>query len=303
VCFLISEKLLILKKMAIILFKTKLLSKLFFLALMLLFFIPFNAFGDSLKADLDTYLKKLPAGKNVSVYLEVLKNGQKYLKNPGQVVPAASIIKIPVMVEVMEQVKEKKFKLTDSLLLKSSDKVQGGGLLKNQKNNTRVTIERLVFLMITESDNTATNMLIKKVGMDSINNRMKKLGLAKTSVEMLIFDLRAYARGKDNRTTASETALLLKKIYRQEVATPDLCRFMLEILKRNKNKNAIPKFLKGVPVAHKTGSLSGIQGDAGIIYSSNPYILSVFIRGLPATQAEGIIAEIARISFNSLNSP
>jgi beta-lactamase class A len=264
--------------------------------------IPANGFSKNLKTELDTYLNKLPVKRNVSIYLELLKSNQKFLKDPDKVVPAASIIKLPVMAEVMEQVKEKKLKLSDSLTLKSTDKVGGGGLLKNYKNNTKVTIEQLVFLMITESDNTATNMLINKVGMNSVNQRIKKLGMKNTSLELLIFDLKAYSQGKDNKTTAADMGILLKKIYNNQLATPELCKYMIEILKKNKNNNAIPKYIKGIPIAHKTGSLAGIKGDVAIILSKNPYILSIFVKGLPEPQAEKIIADIARISFEGLRS-
>jgi len=273
-----------------------------FLALLLLIqlFIPTAVFSSDLKSGLDKYLKNLPERNNVYIYLENLKTGEKYVKQPDKVVPAASIIKIPVMLEVMEQIKEKKLKAEDTLILKDKDKVPGGGLLKNYKNNTPVTIDRLVSLMISESDNTATNMLINKVGMYSVNNRLRKLRIKNTSLQLLIFDLKAYSQGKDNLTTAADMGILLKKIYKRQVATPELCFKMTDILKKSKNNNGIPKYISGAAVAHKTGSLAGIKGDSGIILSTNPYVLSVFVKGLPEATAEKIIAEIGKISFSAL---
>ena len=273
-------------------------------ALFILFFIGFSQAGfaltDTLGNSLNTYISKFPAKTNVYIYLESTNNKTVFKKNENKILSAASIIKIPVMIEVMEQVKEKKFKLQDKITLSEKDKVSGSGVLKSNKSGLKLTIYRLVYLMITESDNTATNMLINKVGMQAINIRMQKLGLTKTFLQLLIMDFEAASQGKDNYTSAYETAILLKKIYNNQIATPDLCQIMINILKKTKNNKAILKFLPSVPVAHKTGSLYNIYGDTGIIYTERPFILSIFVQGQTIEKSEKIIGDIAKISFEYL---
>lgn len=267
--------------------------------LLLLLLVPVLASAQLLPEKLTGYLQKLPAQARVNVAFESLTDNTKFVHLPDELVPSASVIKIPILIETMERVKAGKFDLEKIHVLQESEKTGGSGVLQTYPDQSKLTNREVLTLMMTRSDNSATNILIRELGMENINQRMRTLGLTQSRLNRVMMDTLAAKQGRENRVTALEMNTLLKKIYRNEVATPALCEQMIDILKRNQDTTTFRQFLpKSAVIAHKTGELTYVRGDAGIFYVSKPFLLSVFVQGTTTPEAEKIIGEIAEICYN-----
>ncbi|MBC3788984.1 serine hydrolase [Spirosoma utsteinense] len=258
-----------------------------------------------LNDSLTTYLHQLPAGAKVSLAVESLTNDRiTFAYQADKPVPSASVIKLPIMLEVMEQVKANQLDLDEIHILTDAEKVGGDGVLKTYSHRSRVAYRDLLRLMMIYSDNTATNIFINELGMDTINRRMRTVGLSQSQLNRVMMDTLAVRQGRENYVTAREMNVLLSKIYRNEVATPALCSQMLTILKQNEDRVTLPGQLpKGTVIAHKTGTLAYVRGDVGIVYAAKPFLASVFVEGIPTSDAERIIAEIALICYTYFSRP
>lgn len=252
------------------------------------------------KEKLNAYLQKLPAEITVSMSVENIKGKKLFTHNEQIRVPSASVIKVPIMIELMEQAKTGKINLSEKYILSATDKTGGSGVIANEQEGIMYTIEELCREMIRVSDNTATNILIRRVGMENVNVRLQQLGATQTRLNRIMMDTEAVKQGKENWVNTLEINELLRKIYMKEVATPQLCDLMINILKKCEDNTTIPRNLpKELVIAHKTGGLPYVRGDAAIIYTDKPIILSIFVQGFKTTEeAEKIIAELAALAVN-----
>ncbi len=260
---------------------------------------------------LTAYIQRLPPTVRVSVGLESLADSSvRFYHRADERVPSASIIKLPIMVTAMTAAKEGRLDLEEIHILTDSEKVGGAGILQTYPNRSRISYTDLIRLMITISDNTATNILITDLGRETINTQMRSLGLPKSQLNRVMMDTMAVREGRENYVTAREMNQLLTKIYRHELLTPALCEQMLNNLKQNEDTLTIPKLVprlasgKSMIVAHKTGTLTYVRGDIGIVYADRPFVLSVLVEQA-GTEAAGekIIAELALIAFQLINRP
>jgi len=264
-----------------------------------------TASGQPLPDRLTAYLQQLPASARVSVAVESMADSSdSYARRADERVPSASVIKLPILLEAMERVKAGTLDLDEIHILTDAEKVGGDGVLKTYSHRSRIAYRDLLRLMMVYSDNTATNIFINELGMDAINARIRAIGLPKSQLNRVMMDTLAARQGRDNYVTCLEMNRLLKKIYRRQVATPELCEQMLTLLKQNEDTLTIPRLLPpGTVVAHKTGTLSYIRADVGIVYARQPFLLSIFVEGLPTADAERTIAETARICFTYFSRP
>jgi len=215
--------------------------------------------------------------------------------------PSASVIKIAILLELMARTDAGELDLHDRVTLKDSDRVPGSGVLQMLHEGMELTLEDLAHLMITISDNTASNMLIEILACDRINGTLEALGLRQTRLMRKFYDFEARDRGLDNWASPGELADLLVGIERRQVVSPDASERMLAVLRKQQLDNRIPKLLPAdTAVAHKTGSITGVCHDAGIIYSPNgPLVLVVLTRDIDeAAAAEGGIRHIARLVYH-----
>jgi len=203
------------------------------------------------------------------------KTGKKIKVNAEVSYPAASLIKVPILIEVFKEAREGRIRLDRKLTVTRKDQVGGSGILKTAPPGSKITVLKAATLMIQESDNTATDMLIRLVGMETVNGTMEKIGCRKTFLKRTIWDFDAADRGRDNVTTPQDMALMLASIENASLPDKDSCLAMKNILLGQKRRNLMTARLpKDLPVAHKTGGLSGIMHDCGIIYlPGRPYIL------------------------------
>ena len=281
------------------------------LTLFLLLFMATTVIAQQNLADsLTGYLNRLPQQLRVSLAVHSLTDGSAaFAYRADERVPSASVIKLPIMLEAMERVKAGIMDLREIHILTDSEKVGGSGVLNTYAHRSRISYRNLLRLMLVYSDNTATNIFIDELGIDAINARMQGIGLTQSRLNRVMMDTLAAQQGRENYVTAAEMNTLLTKIYRHEVATPALCEDMLSILKENDDSLTIPRLLPpGTVVAHKTGTLAYVRGDAGIVYADKPFVLTVFVEGVPTAsaarpEAERIIAEIALICYRYFSRP
>jgi beta-lactamase class A len=135
--------------------------------------------------------------------------------------------------------------------------------------------------MIAESDNTASNILLRRLGMRNVNERATRLGLQVTRFEREFQDFDARRQGKENWTTAREMGQLLRAIYRKEILTREACDEMIALLEHTSRGRIAAGVPKEIPVGHKSGSLfPGLRHDVGWVrLPGHPYVLSVFLEG------------------------
>ncbi len=267
---------------------------------------PKSILTDSLTA----YLRRFspasqPPTARVSIAVESLADSSvQFRYRADERVPSASVIKLPILLEAMERAKAGTLDLNEIHILVDSEKTGGSGVLTTYSHRSRISYGDLLRLMMIYSDNTATNIFINELGMDAINARMRTIGLMRSQLNRVMMDTLAARQGRDNYVTAGEMNALLKKIDHQQVATPALCDQMLAILKQNEDTATIPKLLpRGTVVAHKTGELAYVRGDAGLIYGKHPFVLSIFVEGVPTPEAERVISELALICYRWFDKP
>jgi beta-lactamase class A len=240
-------------------------------------------------------------GGTVAVAVRDVRRGRALDLRAQERFPAASVIKVPILVELLARVEEGEFDLQDRIRLRNGAKAPGSGVLSMLHEDLELSLEDLAHLMITVSDNTASNMLIDLLGCSRINARLERLGMRTTRLERKFFDLEARERGLDNWVSAGELADLLTGIERRQVISPAACEIMLAIMRKQQFDGKIPRLLPpDTPVANKTGTISNASHDIGIIYSpAGPLALAVLTRDVenPAV-AEGGIRHIARLTYD-----
>ena len=214
------------------------------------------------------------------IMVKDLQTGWTFLHNEELVFPAASLVKIPIMVACFKAAQDGLLDLNEEYVLQRRDKVGGSGLIRRMRSGRVFTYEQLIDYMVAHSDNTATNVLIERLGFDYINNVFRELGLEKTVLRRKMIDFSARNQGTENYTNAAEISELLGKIYYGLCLNPEISEKCLEVLKRQKINDRLPRYLpRDVTVAHKTGLEREVCHDAGIVFtSSGDYIITVLVR-------------------------
>ncbi|AFK04213.1 beta-lactamase [Emticicia oligotrophica DSM 17448] len=250
----------------------------------------------------DNYLVKLPNEMNVSMVVEEMNGNKIYEYRPSVKMPSASVIKIPILMTLMGKVAKKELSLEDTHTLLHEEKTGGSGVLAEMSDGKVFTIRELAQEMIRSSDNTATNILINKVGRESVNAYLQQWGMSQTRLNRVMMDTEAVKQGRENYINAREVNALLQMIYGHKIATPALCDEMLEMLKNCADKSTIPSQLpQNLSIAHKTGTLAYVRGDAAIVFTQNPFVISIFVEGFDKeSTAEKVIGDLAKICWNSL---
>jgi len=212
---------------------------------------------------------------DVAVLVKHLESGESFEHDADEVMPTASLIKLAVMVEAYRQAESGKVSLKEIIQLRDDDKVQGSGILTSQfSSGLQLSLRDAVRLMIAYSDNTATNLVVDRIGLPSVAQSMESLQLPETKLhakvfrgETSIFPDRSKKFGLGS-TTARETVKLLELIHRREVVSQKACDDMLAHLRACQDKTMLVRLLpEGAQVAHKTGAVTAVRCDAGLIES------------------------------------
>lgn len=187
---------------------------------------------------------------------------------------SASMIKVFLLATVMERVQQGTLSLDQVLTLHSSDKVGGAGVIAGFPSGTELSLDTVLRYMITESDNTATNMVIDLLGMDAINAYIQRNGYHDTILQRKMMDFKAVNAGRENYTSVADLGHFFVKLYNHSCVSPELDDVMLGYLKEQTDIECFPTALPGVQIAHKTGELGGLYDDGGIIYQEGrPFIM------------------------------
>jgi beta-lactamase class A len=213
----------------------------------------------------------------MGVMITDLSNGHSISLNADEVFPTASSIKIAILAELYRQVQQGKLKLTDMYTLNSADLVGGSGITNAlTPGATQLTLRDVAALMVSVSDNSATNVIIDRVGMDNVNALLDGLGLTHTRLRRKMMDVKAAAEGRENVATPREMTLLLEALYRGKVLNKQLTEDYFNLLSVPKN-SYIPRDLpEDLRVANKPGELEGVRTDSGIVFTGNrPFVISV----------------------------
>jgi beta-lactamase class A len=220
-----------------------------------------------------------------------LTNGDRVSHLEHATFPTASAIKLAIVYELFKQAEERQVRLDDTVTLDRKQAVGGTGVLVEMGTPT-LSIRDYAVLMVTLSDNTATNVLIDRLGMARIAARMQELGLNATKLRRHMMDTAAAKRGDENVSTPDELARLLKVMN-------DGMPAAIELLKKPKENRLRRGLPEGVASADKSGELEGVRVDAGIVFARNrPYVLSVMTTVLKdEAEGERAIVDISRAAY------
>ena len=233
---------------------------------------------------------------NVALFARNLKTGESVALSPDVPVQTASVIKLAILYEALEQVREGKAHWEDPIPMTKADQVPGSGMLLFFDTPITLTLKDVLTMMVVVSDNTAANLAMDKVGIANVNHRLGMLGLKDTYLYKKVFqpvppgvvmpeDQKKFGLGK---TTAREMAALMTKIVTCDVAEAgapgrpsdaELCAVALHMLHVQFYRSAIPRFLDGMPgatgdsIANKTGSLDAVRADVATVSTKNGLIV------------------------------
>lgn len=227
---------------------------------------------------------------------------QNYVNiNADEIFPAASIIKIPVLIEMFREIDKGKFSLYDTMVLEDYYRASGSGKLQYSQSGREHTMDYLAKIMIENSDNSSTNMIMAKMGgMPELNREMKKWGLKTTHVNNWLPDLDG-----TNVTTAKEIAQMLYNIDQTDIVSVDAKKHMADYLSHVKNNRLLKAGLPSKAILlHKTGDIGYMLGDSGLVRtpSGKKYIVSILAkRPYNNQQGKKFIVEASKTIYNHLS--
>lgn len=237
---------------------------------------------------------------NVGIYLRDLHTGRTWEYNPDRPFPSASLIKVPIMAAVFEKIRVGAITLDTQIKLTRGGRVGGSGSLKWVRDGTSLSVMEIIYKMITESDNTATKMLIDYVGMDYLAVAFARMGLERTNITEEGMSLKSGRVARENWTTAREMGGLMERIYSGELVNREASEFMLDVLKHTKSRSRLRKGLPlGWEIGHKTGLLRKSCHDVGIVFSPRgDFVIAVLTSDVPDyASAKNFIARVAKLTY------
>lgn len=248
---------------------------------------------------------------NVGIYARTMANGPAlYAYNASISFPSASTIKMLIMLTAFKAAEQDPSVMHKRIRFRSTELIGGSDFMSRASDGERYSVHELIVPMIQVSDNTASNLLITHFGFDRINAVTRHAGLRHTYLRRHFLDTAALLHHMDNRTTPADMAYLLYEIERgaregiPTVASPVLCRRMIEIMLGQTDRDTIPRLLpRTVRVANKTGELSRSRSDVAIVdpFGDSPYVLAVYTSGLGApSEAYNGIARISRAIYGAV---
>lgn len=213
----------------------------------------------------------------MGIAIQDLTTGDHYFLHEDEVFAQASSIKITVLANLYLQAQQGKLKLTDLYTVQSSDLVADSDIMNGLTPGvTRITLRDLATMMVAVSDNSATNVLIDKVGMQNVNAMLDAQGLTHTRLRRKMMDLEAAKQGRENVSSPREMMLLLDAIYHGKVLNKESAADFFKLLSTNKD-SWIPRDLPAdLKIANKPGSLEAVRNDSGIVFvEGRPYVICV----------------------------
>jgi beta-lactamase class A len=242
----------------------------------------------------------------LGVAIEDLTTGQRFLLHGDSTFPQASSIKIAVLAELYRQAQLSaqgeagKSKLNDLYTVRAADLVQDSDIMGGLTPGvTQLTNRDLATMMVAVSDNSATNVLIDRLGMENVNELLDSLGLHNTRLRREMMDVKAATEGRENISTPQDMLTLLEKIYQGKVLDKEMTADFFKMLSTHKD-SFIPRDLPdGLQIANKPGELEAVRNDSGIVFLQNrPYIICVMTTYLVRERdGEETIAKISAAAY------
>src|SRR5947207_2108592 len=230
-----------------------------------------------------------------------LSSGEEFLINGDEVMPQASSIKIAILAELYRQADQKKLKLTDEYVVRKEDLVAGSNIMLGLTPGvTRLTLRDLATMMVAVSDNSATNVLIERAGMENVNSMLEGLALHATRLRRKMMDLKAASEGRENVSTPREMMTLLEAIYRGKMLGPGMKDDFFKILSTPKESSMLQGLPDDAVAANKPGELEAVRNDSGIVFVKNrPYVLCVMTTYLKdEKEGAAAIRKIAQLTYS-----
>jgi beta-lactamase class A len=253
-----------------------------------------------------------------AVAVKDLSTGQEFLINAQDTYHAASTMKTPVLIETYKQAAEGKFRITDSVMVKNTFKsiVDGSPYSLDsvtdsehdlyKKVGTKLPISDLLFRMITQSSNLATNNVIDLVGAKNVNQTMHRYGIKKMEVLRGVEDTKAFNAGLNNTTNAYDLMLVFERLAKGTAVNKASSDAMIDILLHQHFSNKIAgKLPKDVKVANKTGSIAGVMHDSGIVFlpDGRKYVIVMLSRGIDSEDASAeTLANVSKLVYDHIIS-
>ncbi len=256
----------------------------------------------SFKSRISEIVKNSDAVVGISV--KIPDSGELIAVNDKELFPTASSIKIFILAEVFRQAAAGKFSLNDILQVPLGARVGGSGVLSSLgERSVSMSVRDYAVLMMTLSDNTATNLLIDLVGMEQVNQFARSIGCTSTKLQRKMMDAQAAKEGRENISSPADFVTLLDLLRRREIVSAEASSDMLTIMKMNNGgwlRKGIPP---SVEIASKSGNVEAVSCDAGIVYlGKNPYIICVMTTSLASDDDGGpIITSISSTVFRYLD--
>jgi len=234
----------------------------------------------------------------ISIGFKAPGPGLEFYFRPGEIFPAASIIKVPILIEFFRQIEKGILDPEEKVRVLKKDHAGGAGIIFELHEGVELTLMDLARLMIVISDNSATNILISRLGFEKINLFMKEAGMTASCLKR--FMMVPYGPEEENCIVVGDIIILLENLLSGKLLSSEYTGEAINILKRQQYNEKIPLYLpENLEIAHKTGELQGVRHDAGIIYfPGNPYLLCILTKEVKdVICSDGIIAKISKIIY------
>lgn len=210
----------------------------------------------------------------VGFYYKNLITGETMAFNEAETFRAASIIKLPLLAGMLLKESRGETDFKEKITITEAQKVPGCGAVQHLSGEPFLDIYSLLRLMITISDNTATNVLAKYYGIDEMKSAFEELGMKKTRLNRLLYDFEEEKKGVDNLFTPKEIGNLLEQMYKRKLVSVTASEFLENILLQQQINHKIPSNIpENIGVAHKTGEEDGTTHDVGIVYAKQPFVV------------------------------
>lgn len=240
---------------------------------------------------------------NVSLYARNLETGVSYGLRADEPVSTASTIKLPIMAELFFEASEGKLDWNQKVTLTDNEKVSGSGVLRELSDGDQLSIRDLMHLMIVVSDNTATNLILHRIGGEAVNARMGSLGLTQTAVMHDIMEKKVLsdasvdegptgltkegarpgnAKWDTGRSSPRDMVTILEELYRGQLVDKSASDEMIAVLKRQQYHEGVGRDMKGTVIASKSGALDHLRSDVAIVYSQHgPIAMAITVNNIP----------------------
>lgn len=230
-----------------------------------------------------------------------LTSGEEFFINGDEVMPQASSIKIAVLANLYLQAQRGKLKLSDEYIVRKEDMVPGSDIMLGlMPGTTRLTLRDLATMMVAVSDNSATNVLIDRLGMDNVNDMLENMGLHVTRLRRRMMDLKAAGEGRENVSTPREMMTLLETLHRGKLLNKDMTEDFFSVLSTHKESALLQGLPDDAAAANKPGELEAVRNDSGIVMvKDRPYVLCVMTTYLKdEREGSAAIRKIAALTYS-----